>query len=200
MSDPSSDPSSDPWNGVTSSTPGPGTSQVPTGSEIEAASRQRLLDQLSELGIETSVVDYPAHSTVEEGKALRAQMHMSGTFTKNLFLRDKKNRLFLVSAHEDTAVDLKTLHTRIGAQGRLGFASPELMRDLLAIEPGTVTPMGLMNDTSGVVTCVLEERLLGEEQINFHPMVHTESIGLSPQELLTFLASCDHSPTVVQLD
>lgn len=84
--------------------------------------RRRLLDHLAALGIDAPIVDYPAHSTVEEGKTLRAQM--TGTFTKNLLLRDKKSRLFLLSAHEDTAVDLKTLHTRIGAQGRLGFAAP----------------------------------------------------------------------------
>jgi Ala-tRNA(Pro) deacylase len=75
---------------------------------------------------------------VEEGKVLRAQM--TGTFTKNLLLRDKKSRLFLLSAHEDTVVDLKTLHTKIGAQGRLGFAAPEVVRTLLDVEPGTVTP------------------------------------------------------------
>jgi Ala-tRNA(Pro) deacylase len=134
---------------------------------------------------------------VEEDKVLRAQM--TGTFTKNLLLRDKKSRLFLLSAHEDTVVDLKTLHTKIGAQGRLGFAAPEVVRTLLDVEPGTVTPLALLNDTDGAITFIIEEDLLEAEQVNFHPMIQTESIGLSPTELIKFLDSCNHSPLPVRL-
>ncbi len=85
----------------------------------QESDRHRLVSYLTGLGIQAPIVDYPSHSTVEQGKARRGQM--SGTFTKNLLLRDKKNRLFLLTAHEDAAVDLKTLHRRIGAQGRVGF-------------------------------------------------------------------------------
>lgn len=159
--------------------------------------RQRLLDHLTTLGIGAPIVDYPAHSTVEEGKALRSQM--AGTFTKNLLLRDKKSRLFLLSAHEDTVVDLKTLHTKIGAQGRLGFAAPDVVRTLLDVEPGTVTPLALLNDTAGAVTFVIEKDLLDAEQVNFHPMIQTESIGLSPAQLAAFLDSCAHPPVAVSL-
>jgi Ala-tRNA(Pro) deacylase len=74
-----------------------------------------LFQRFHELGIAAETVPYPAHQTVEEGKALRGQM--AGTFTKNLLLRDKKKRLFLVVAHEDCALDLKTLHPRVGANG-----------------------------------------------------------------------------------
>jgi Ala-tRNA(Pro) deacylase len=84
--------------------------------------RERLLRRLDELGIAATMVPYPAHRTVEEGKALRGRM--AGTFTKNLLLKDKKGRLFLVAAHEDRVIDLKTLHSRIGASGRVGFARP----------------------------------------------------------------------------
>src|SRR4029453_12300343 len=90
----------------------------------------------------------------------------------------KKGRLFFVTAFEDTDVDLKTLHTKIGAQGRLGFASPDAMAELLRVHPGTAPPLGLMNDTENAVTLVVDEVLLGAEQLNFHPMNHTESIAL----------------------
>ena len=83
------------------------------------AALDKLLARFAKLGIAAPTVPYPAHQTVEEGKALRGDM--AGTFTKNLLLKDKKGRLFLVVAHEDGNVDLKTLHTRIGASGRLGF-------------------------------------------------------------------------------
>ncbi len=119
------------------------------------ADRQQLLDRLAELGIDAPIVAYPEHTSVEEGKRLRGDL--AGTFTKNLLLRDKKNRLFLLSAREDAVVDLKTLHSKIGAQGRVGFASADLMSDLLHVGPGTVTPLAVLNDEHQSVTVVLDE-------------------------------------------
>lgn len=162
------------------------------------AARARLLDQLEAIGLGAPpIADYPVHTTVEEGKQLRADL--PGTFTKNLFLKDKKGRLFLLSTHEDTRVDLKTLHLAVGAQGRLGFASPDLMSELLGVEPGTVTPLGLMNDTTGAVSFVIEDALLRETELNFHPMTHTETIRLTPAQLLTFLDATGHQPITVGL-
>ena len=162
-----------------------------------AAAREVLFRRLSELGIETRTVDYPAHRTVAEGQALRG--NMAGCFTKNLLLRDKKGRLFLVVAQEDQFVDLKTLHGKIGANGRLGFASTELMHEVLGVEPGALTPLALVNDRMHRVTPVFERRLIDEGQLNFHPLVNTESLGISPKDLLAFIASCGHSAVVVEL-
>jgi Ala-tRNA(Pro) deacylase len=163
----------------------------------ERLERDRLLARLLDLGIDAPVVPYPAHASIEEGKRLRGDL--PGAFTKNLLLKDKKGRLFFVTAFEDTDVDLKTLHTRIGAQGRLGFASPDAMAELLRVHPGTATPLGLMNDTENAVTLVVDEALLGAEQLNFHPMTHTESIGLTWPQFRAFVASCGREPLVVHL-
>jgi Ala-tRNA(Pro) deacylase len=140
----------------------------------------------------------PAHETVEEGKQLRGDM--AGTFTKNLLLKDKKDRLFLFSIHEDRALDLKTLHTRIGANGRLGFASAERMVELLGVEPGALTPLGLINDAGGVVTPVIDASLVGADQVNFHPLINTESVGLHPSGLLAFIRSCGREPLLIDFD
>lgn len=169
-----------------------------TTDDVEAMARVQLLNRLTELKIDAQIVPYPAHSTVEEGKQLRGQM--SGTFTKNLLLKDKKSHLFLLAVHEDATVDLRTLHTRIGAQGRLGFASADLMVDLLGVGPGTLTPLALMNDTKNVVTLVLDSSLLHADQINFHPMAHTESIGITPVQLTKFLEACQHLPLTIEFD
>lgn len=107
-------------------------------------SRERLFERLRELGVNIAVLPYPAHRTVEEGKTLRGEM--AGQFTKNLLLRDKKGRLFLLVADEDRAIDLRNLHARIGATGRLGFAQSDQMREILGIEPGALTPLALIND------------------------------------------------------
>ena len=157
--------------------------------------RARLFGRFASLGISTQVVPYPAHETVEEGKRLRGDM--AGTFTKNLLLRDKKAQLFLFSIHEDRALDLKTLHTRIGANGRLGFAPPERMVELLGVQPGALTPLGLINDSSGIVTPVVDASLLAAEQLNFHPLINTESVGLRPADLISFIRSCGREPLLV---
>jgi len=152
------------------------------------AERDRLLEFLAGAGIHAPIVTYPAHSTVTEGKSLRGDL--PGVFTKNLLLRDKKNALFFVTAQEDTEIDLKTLHTKIGARGRLGFAAPDTMMDLLHVTPGTATPLALFNDTARSVTLVVDHALKGAEQLNFHPMIHTESIGLTREQFTTFAAAC----------
>ncbi|MEO5723993.1 MAG: YbaK/EbsC family protein [Ilumatobacteraceae bacterium] len=96
----------------------------------ELHGREVLLQRLEALGIDVKIVAYPKHTTIEEGKHLRGDL--DGVFTKNLLLKDKKGRLFLVAADEDNYVDLKSLHTLVGARGRLGFASAEEMRRVLA--------------------------------------------------------------------
>ena len=159
--------------------------------------RKVVLERLAALGIDAEIVAYPKHTTIEEGKRLRGDLN--GVFTKNLLLRDKKGRLFLVAAEEDNEVDLKSLHTRINARGRLGFASAEEMRRVLGVDPGTLTPLAVINDTSCEVTVVLDQTLSDAGQINFHPMVHTESIGLSVEQLRAFLDSCSHPLVVAAL-
>lgn len=168
------------------------------GDTATEDARARLFERLASIGIAAPTVPYPAHETVEEGKRLRGDM--AGTFTKNLLLRDKKGRLFLFSIHEDRALDLKTLHHHVGANGRLGFAPAEHMVELLGVQPGALTPLGLINDTAGVITAIVHACLLDAEQVNFHPLVNTESTGLRPADLLSFIRSCDREPLLVDFD
>src|SRR6476659_8968322 len=116
--------------------------------------RSRLFDRFASLGITAPTVPYPARATIEEGKRLRGEM--AGTFTKNLLLKDKKGRLFLLAIHEDRELDLKTLHTLVGAQGRLGFASGDRMIEILGVAPGALTPLGVINDRDGLVTVAID--------------------------------------------
>lgn len=162
------------------------------------ARRQALLAFLESLGIAVRVVSYPAHSTVEEGRLLRGDM--PGTFTKNLLLKDKKGKLFLVVAEESRVVDLRTLHGKVGASGRLGFASPDAMRETLGVEPGALTPLALMHDRDRAIAVVLDAKIMHDAQLNFHPLLNTESIGLTPAQLREFIAATGHQNVVVELD
>ena len=162
------------------------------------SARRRLFERFAALGIKARTVPYPTHRTVEEGKVLRGAM--AGQFTKNLLLKDKKGRLFLIVADEDRPLDLKTLHTRIGASGRVGFAAAEQMRQILGIAPGALTPFALINDTERRVIPVIDVTLLDAKQVNFHPLINTESTGVRPDELLAFVRDCGHEPLIISFD
>lgn len=161
------------------------------------AEREQLFRRLDELEIEAPTVPYPPHRTVEEGKALRGDM--CGTFTKNLLLKDKKGRLFLIVAHEDQVVDLKTLHSRIGASRSLRFASAGEVCDVLGVAPGALTPLALLNDEDRLVTVVLDINLIDAQQLNFHPLTNTESTGIRPGDLRRFVTSCGREAVITAL-
>lgn len=165
---------------------------------LPASPRERLLDRLASLGVRPEVVPYPAHSTVEEGKALRGSM--AGTFTKNLLLKDKKGKLFLLSIHEDRVIDLKSLSALIGGKGHLSFVSGERMQELLGVVPGALTPMGLIHDQEALITAVIDASLMASEQLNFHPLTNTESMGISPGGLASFVRSCGREPLIIDFD
>src|SRR6266481_4314988 len=113
---------------------------------------------LDRLGIAHVTVTHPALFTVEQSQQLRGTI--AGGHTKNLFLRDKKGALFLVTALEDAAIELKSLHRRLGATGRFSFGSSDLMMETLGVVPGAVTPCGVLNDVAHRVIMVLDAGLM----------------------------------------
>ncbi len=161
------------------------------------ASPDDLLAYLAALGVETETVDHPPLFTVEDSRALRGEI--PGGHTKNLFVKDKKGRLFLLVLGEETAVDLKRAHEKIGAQGRVSFGSAELLEEVWGVKPGAVTPFGAINDKAGKVSVVLDENMMRHEQLNFHPLVNTRSTGLKSADLVKFLRATGHEPLVVGL-
>jgi Ala-tRNA(Pro) deacylase len=160
------------------------------------ATEEDLFARLSELGIETETVRHPAVFTVEESKALRGDL--PGGHTKNLFLKDKKGALWLVVALEDRAVDMKDLRRRIGS-AQLSFGRPELLKEVLGIEPGSVTPFAVINDTEQRVNVVLDAEMMAFPALNFHPLTNTATTTVTPEGLAAFLRSCRHEPAVVAL-
>jgi Ala-tRNA(Pro) deacylase len=158
---------------------------------------QDLLARLATLGIETRTVEHVAVFTVAESKFIKESI--PGGHTKNLFLKDKKGRIFLVTAQSETQIDLKRLHETIGASGRVSFGSAELLGEVLGVEPGSVTPLALVNDVEGRVSFVLDERLAGCDVINVHPLVNTMTTSIAAGDLLAFLRMTGHEPRVLAL-
>jgi Ala-tRNA(Pro) deacylase len=161
------------------------------------ASPEDLLAFLESLGIAHETVDHPPLHTVEESRALRGQI--PGGHSKNLFVKDKKSRLFLLTLGEETEIDLKRVHEKIGATGRVSFGSADLLEEVWGVRPGAVTPFGAINDKDNRVSVVLDSQLMAHERVNFHPLVNTRTTGLSPEGLLSFLRAVGHVPQVVSL-
>ncbi len=151
---------------------------------------------LDRLGIPHRTVEHPPLFTVEQSKALRGTI--PGGHTKNLFLRDKKATVFLVVADEEADIDLKTLHHRLGA-GRFSFGPADLMRELLGVEPGAVTPFGLVHDTQARVHVVLDRAMMEHETLNYHPLVNTMTTSIARDDLLKFLHATGHDPRIEQV-
>ena len=155
-----------------------------------------LLAHLDLLGLVTTTVTHPAVFTVEESKSLRGDIH--GAHTKNLFLKDKRGHLWLVVTLEDQDVDLKALRKEIGA-AQLSFGNPDLLSEVLGLEPGSVTPFGVINDTELRVTVVLDKGLLTFDVLNFHPLTNTATTQISPKDLQAFLCDTGHKPEIIVL-
>src|SRR5436305_13814152 len=151
---------------------------------------------LARLGIAHKTVTHPPLFTVEQSQALRGEI--AGGHTKNLFLKDKRDALFLVVAAEDAALDLKSLHKKIGSQ-RLSFGRPELLAGVLGVLPGSVTPFGVINDSEGRLSVILEKHLLRHDRLNFHPLENTATTTISREDFLRLLDAAGHPPRVLAL-
>jgi len=160
-------------------------------------SPEDLLAHLGSLSIEAETVDHPPLHTVEDSRALRGDI--PGGHTKNLFVKDKKGQLFLLVLAEEAVVDLKRVHEKIGAQGRVSFGSAELLEEVWGVKPGAVTPFGAINDEAGRVRVVLDEAMMRHERLNFHPLVNTRTTGLASADLVKFLRATGHEPVIVAL-
>jgi Ala-tRNA(Pro) deacylase len=156
-----------------------------------------LFARLDSLGIAHQTVSHPALFTVEQSKELRGAI--PGAHTKNLFLKDKKGKLFLVTAVENTVIDLKRLHEIIGGSGRLSFGNPEQLMAHLGVAPGSVTAFGVINDGARAVTMILDERLAAFDLVNCHPLANTMTTGVSYADLLRFLDAVGHAPRILKV-
>ena len=156
-----------------------------------------LLRHLETLGIATTTVEHPELHTVGDSQKLRGDI--AGAHSKNLFVKDKKSRLFLIVTLEDAALDLKSIHQAIGAQGRVSFGAADLLEQVWGVRPGSVTPFGSINDTGNRVTVVLDAELMARETLNFHPLVNTRTTSIKAADLLKFLHATGHPPLVAGL-
>jgi Ala-tRNA(Pro) deacylase len=146
--------------------------------------RATLLAFLDAHGIAHATLDHRPVFTVEDGAEIKAAL--PGGHTKNLFLKDAKGRLWLICALGETRVDLKRTAPAIGA-AKLSFGSEARLYEALGVRPGSVTVFALINDPGGHVSLVLDQALLDQERVNFHPLSNDATTTISREGLLSFL-------------
>lgn len=170
----------------------------PFGVAIGAmTTRDDLIAFLAAHGVEQTTHDHPAVFTVGEGEDIKARI--PGAHTKNLFLKDAKGQLWLVSAEGHAQIDLKRLHTVIGS-ARLSFGSAELMREVLGVTPGSVTAFALLHDRERRVRFVLDRTLAEADLVNFHPLTNTATTTVSREGFRRFMAAIGVAPIVVDFE
>lgn len=161
-----------------------------------AASVEQVLGALTELGIEHQTTCHEPLYTVEQAKSV--EYKDPGAHTKNLFLRNKKGRMFLLVVEPDHTVDLRGLRDRLQVTGgQLAFASTERLGLYLGVVPGSVSPLALINDTQCKVDVYFEASLLEHEWIYLHPCRNTHSTRLRTADLLRALEAWSHTPTAL---
>jgi Ala-tRNA(Pro) deacylase len=156
-----------------------------------------VLDALTALGIAFERHEHPPVATVEE-----AQHYWGGldaVHCKNLFLRNKKgDRHYLVVIEHRKHADLRVLAARLG-DDRLSFGSPDRLLRHLGLEPGAVSPFGLLNDRAHRVRLVLDADLKDAARVAFHPNVNTATVVLEGRDFFRFLEWSGHAPTFLSM-
>ncbi len=161
-----------------------------------AATAEQVLAALTELGIEHQTEQHTALYTVEDAKTV--SYDKPGAHTKNLFLRNKKGRMFLLVVEQDRQVDLRALRDTLQLPGgQFAFASTERMEKYLGVVPGSVTPLAVINDHDGKVQVIIESALLQQEWIYLHPCRNTHTMYMRCEELLKALQAWDHEVLLV---
>ena len=158
------------------------------------ASRKDLFALLDKLGISHKTMDHAPVFTVEESQSVKGSL--PGGHTKNLFLKDKAGALFLICALGDTPIKINKLHPVLGCK-RLSFGKPDLLLEHLGVTPGSVTLFSVMNDTDNAVTLVLDKALLGNDIVNFHPLLNDATTAISSGDMIVFAKAAGHDPLIL---
>jgi len=152
-----------------------------------------LFNYFSKHGIGYSNVDHPEVFTVEA--MMPYLKNVDGAICKNLFLKDKKKKLFLLSAAHDREVKLNEVAKKIGAK-ELRFGDESVMKEVLGVSQGCVSAFALANDTEKQVTFIVDQALMDgtHGRVNFHPMVNTATTAVSVADFVKFLSITGHTP------
>jgi Ala-tRNA(Pro) deacylase len=158
--------------------------------------QEELLNVLTQIDIGYTNHEHPAVYTVEE-----ANLHhegIDGVHSKNLFFKDKKKNLFLVVTLSNKPIRIKEVAQKIGAKN-MSFAKPHLLAEVLGSIPGAVTPFAVINAGNHNIRVILDEEMMKNELLNFHPLVNTATTTISSKDLIKFMEHCKQEFEIIRL-
>lgn len=158
--------------------------------------RSQLFSLFNSLEIEYETVEHPPLFTVADTHLLEAEI--PGAHTKNLFLKDDNKQFWLVSALQETQINLRFLSKFISAKN-LRFAQPELLKHYLNVEPGSVTWFALINDEANQVNAILDKAIFDHDLVGFHPLENTATTIVKPESLIKFAKAICHNYQILDL-
>ena len=166
-------------------------------SELEAIEAP-LFAFLDDLAIEFVVHRHPPLFTVEDSQDLRGDH--PGAHVKNMFMKDKKGGLWLITCLEDRRIKIRDLEKTLGAP-KMSFGKPDLMTETIGVAPGAVTPLAVLNDRDAkAVSVVLDASILDVDLVNCHPLHNEATVGLRPQDLLRVFEATGHTAKLIDFN
>ena len=158
--------------------------------------QEELLNVLTQIGVEYTNHEHPAVFTVEE-----ANLHhtgIDGAHSKNLFFKDKKKNLFLVVTLSEKPIIIKEMAKKIGAKSP-SFGKPDLLAEALGVIPGSVTPFAVINAQNHDIKVILDEEMMENKLLNFHPLVNTATTTITSKDLVKFMEHCNQEFEIIRL-
>ena len=155
--------------------------------------RDQLFSLLDTLDIEHTTIEHPAIFTVADSHLAAGKV--PEPHTKNLFLKDDHKKFWLISAIDDTKINLRALAKNLPAKN-LRFAQPELLKQYLQVEPGSVTWFALLNDHNNCVNAILDKSIFNHDRVGFHPLENTATTIVKPEALIQFAEALNHNYSI----
>tara|TARA_Y100000590_G_C15630912_1_gene981172 strand:+ start:244 stop:720 length:477 start_codon:yes stop_codon:yes gene_type:complete len=144
-----------------------------------------------------NIYNHLALHSVEDSIKLRG--NIPGAHTKNLFLKNKKNKFFLFSCLEETIIDLKILNKKLSL-GNISFAKEKYLNNMLNVKSGAVTPFGLLNDKNNTIKFYLDKKVLSFDYVNFHPLDNRFTVSIHTRNFISFLKNNNIFANIVDFD
>jgi Ala-tRNA(Pro) deacylase len=157
-----------------------------------------LFSLLDDAAIEYQVTRHKPLMTVEDARSIRSDTDTDTGQIKNLFVQNKKKKMWLLTLHENRQINLKQTAVQIGA-GRFSFCNSERLMQYLGVIPGAVSPLALLNDTGYEVNFYIDESLMSHPVIHVHPLDNRVTVTIETEKMLDFLAMHGHGYNILSV-
>lgn len=158
---------------------------------------QKVVDKLKELGIPFQIVEHEPALTTEQADSFIEGIE--GVRTKTMFLTNKKKRNFYLVIMDDAKRLDMDVFKDIVEEKQIKMASAETLNDKMMLPPGVVSPFGLLNNEDKDIQVYVDQEIVSEERMSFHPNTNEKTIFVKTEDLFTFLKAIGYEPHVIKL-